>query len=262
MLTASGLWLDRRSPGGLSFCGVEMVTSNDRDARSPESGADRAASRARIDAMQADGVCIPYPEHVFIDGNVSVAPGATLLPGTHLRGNTSIGEDCRVGPDCYVEDSTIEEGCTVWYSVLESAHVRAGARIGPFAHLRPGADIGSDARVGNFVEVKASTLGRGAKAGHLAYIGDAEVGEGVNIGAGAVTCNYDGRDKHTTTIEDGAFVGTNSSLVAPVRIGKDAVVAAGSAITEDVPEGATAFGRARQVNRPQENQSGENKEGA
>jgi len=239
-----------------------MVTSNDQDARSPGSGTDRAASRARIDALQADGVCIPYPEHVFIEAGASVASGTILLPGTHLRGHTSIGNDCRIGPDCWIEDSSVEAGCTVWYSVLESARVRSGARVGPFAHLRPGADIGADARVGNFVEVKASTLGRGTKAGHLAYIGDARIGEHVNIGAGAVTCNYDGKDKHTTTIEDGAFVGTNASLVAPVRIGENAVIAAGSAITEDVPAGAKAFGRSRQVNKPRKNRPGESKEDA
>jgi len=210
----------------------------------------------------AHGVLVPYPDHVFIDGNIDVAPGTTLLPGTHLRGNTSIGESCRIGPDCFIENSAIEANCVVWYSVLESARVRAGATIGPFAHLRPGADIGSDARVGNFVEVKAASLGQGSKAGHLAYIGDAEIGSDVNVGAGAVTCNYDGKEKHQTVIEDGAFVGTNASLVAPVRIGKNAIIAAGSAITEDVPAGAKAFGRARQVNRLQEIQPGESEEDA
>ena len=207
-----------------------------------------AAARARLCAsLRARGVVIPDPDRTYIDSNAEVAPGAILLPGTHIRGRCTIGADARVGPDCWIDDSTIEAGCVVWYSVLESARVRKGSTVGPFAHLRPGADVGPDARVGNFVEVKAARLGRGAKAGHLAYIGDAEVGEGANIGAGAVTCNYDGTDKHRTVIEDGAFVGTNASLVAPVRIGENAFVAAGSTITDDVPPNTKAFGRARQV---------------
>jgi len=262
MLTASGLPLDRTSEIEISYPGVEMVTESNRDVRSAGSGADRETSRAKADALLQQGVSIPYPELVFIEGTVTVSAGTTLLPGTHLRGNTSIGADCRIGPDCWIEDSTVESNGVVWYSVLESAHVRQGARIGPYAHLRPGADIGPESRVGNFVEVKAATLGRGTKAGHLAYIGDADVGDGVNIGAGAVTCNYDGKGKHQTTIEDGAFVGTNSSLVAPVCIGENAVIAAGSAITEDVPAHSKAFGRARQVNKNREATPRENKEDA
>lgn len=225
-----------------------MDTSNDRSARSGTRGTDREANQARIDALLSRGVLIPFPEHVFLYQDVDVASGTLILPGTHLVGACTIGPDCRIGPDVWIEDATIEAGSTVWYSVIEKATVRRGARIGPFAHLRPGADIGADARVGNFVEVKASRLGPGVKAGHLAYIGDAEIGAGANIGAGAVTCNYDGKTKHKTVIDEGAFVGTNTSLVAPVHIGKNAVIAAGSAITDDVPQNATAFGRARQVN--------------
>ncbi|MBC7098458.1 bifunctional UDP-N-acetylglucosamine diphosphorylase/glucosamine-1-phosphate N-acetyltransferase GlmU, partial [Candidatus Bipolaricaulota bacterium] len=150
----------------------------------------------------------------------------------------------------YLIDSRIEEGARVWYSVLEGAYVEKGARIGPFAHLRPGAHIGAGARVGNFVEVKAARLGEGVKAGHLAYIGDAEVGAGANIGAGAITCNYDGVRKHRTEIGPGAFIGSNAALVAPVRIGEGAYVGAGSVITQDVPPYALALGRSRQVIKP------------
>jgi len=206
------------------------------------------ATRKRIlDSLLERGVIIPDPERVVVDPAAEVAPGAVLLPGTYLQGACTVGEGCRIGPDCWIEDSTIERGSVVRYSVLESARVREETTIGPYAHLRSGADVGPEARVGNFVEVKAARLGRGAKAGHLAYIGDADVGEDVNIGAGAVTCNFDGVTKHRTVIENGAFVGTNASLIAPVRIGENAIVGAGSTITDDVPAGSLAFGRARQV---------------
>jgi len=208
---------------------------------------DRETRARALDSLLKGGVVLPDPDRVFVDPAAEVSAGAILLPGTYLIGSCSIGPECRIGPDCWIEDSAIEGRCIVRYSVVESARVREGSRVGPYAHLRRGADVGPDARIGNFVEVKAARLGKGVKAGHLAYIGDAEVGEGVNVGAGAVTCNYDGVDKYRTTIEDGAFIGTNASLVAPLTIGKDAVVGAGSTITEDVPPESLALGRARQV---------------
>jgi bifunctional UDP-N-acetylglucosamine pyrophosphorylase/glucosamine-1-phosphate N-acetyltransferase len=214
-----------------------------------DSELDPAARRRVLDALQESGVIVPDPDRTYVGEEVTVASGTVLYPGTHLRGATSVGPDCRIGPDSWIEDTAIEERCTVRYSVLESAHVRADSHIGPYAHLRPGADVGPEARVGNFVEVKQARLERGVKAGHLAYIGDADVGEGANVGAGAITCNYDGAAKHRTVIEKDVFVGSNASLVAPVRIGERAVVAAGSTITEDVPAGGLAFGRARQVNK-------------
>jgi len=222
-----------------------------------------SVTRARvIEALRTRGVVIPDPEHVYISPDAHVESGTVLLPGTCLRGPCHVGSDCRIGPDAWIEGSTIEAGCVVWYSVLESASVRAGSTVGPYAHLRPGADVGPDARIGNFVEVKAARVGRGAKAGHLAYIGDADVGEGVNIGAGAVTCNFDGTTKHRTVIEDGAFIGTNVALVAPVRIGKNAFVGAGSTITEDVPPRSLALGRARQTVLKRGASVGENEEDA
>jgi len=208
------------------------------------------ARKRVLEGLQRRGVIIPDPDRTYVNGGVEVAPGTVLYPGTHLRGASRIGRDCRVGPDCWIEDSIVEDGSTVRYSVVESSRVRANSQIGPYAHLRPGADVGPEARVGNFVEVKAARLGRGVKAGHLAYIGDADLGEGVNIGAGAITCNYDGSAKHPTIIEPGAFIGSNASLVAPVKIGEEAFVAAGSTITDDVPPRTIAFGRARQVNKP------------
>jgi bifunctional UDP-N-acetylglucosamine pyrophosphorylase/glucosamine-1-phosphate N-acetyltransferase len=221
---------------------------------------DRETRARALEVLLERGVVVPDPDRVYVGPEADVASGTVLLPGTYLRGRCRIGADCRIGPDCWIEDSTVETRSIVWYSVLESARVREGSRVGPYTHLRPGADVGPEARVGNFVEVKAARLGRGAKAGHLAYIGDAEVGEGANIGAGAVTCNFDGVAKHRTVIEDGAFVGTNASLVAPVRIGKDAIVGAGSTITEDVPPRSIALGRARQVIKDQVEKESEREE--
>lgn len=214
-----------------------------------DSESDPKARRRALDALEEVGVIVPDPDRTYVDPQVKVAAGTILYPGTHLRGATRIGSNCRIGPDCWIEDTLIEECCTVRYSVVEGAIVRAASQIGPYAHLRPGADVGPDVRVGNFVEVKQSRLERGVKAGHLAYVGDAEVGEGTNIGAGAITCNYDGTSKHRTTVGKNAFIGSNASLVAPLSIGDEAVVAAGSTITDDVPSDATAFGRARQVNK-------------
>jgi bifunctional UDP-N-acetylglucosamine pyrophosphorylase/glucosamine-1-phosphate N-acetyltransferase len=150
------------------------------------------------------------------------------------------------GPGCVVEDNAVIHA----FCHLEGAHVGKGATVGPFARLRPGAKLGAKSRVGNFVEVKAAELGEGAKANHLAYIGDGRVGEGANIGAGTIFCNYDGKNKHRTEVGKGAFIGSNSALVAPVKVGANAYVGSGSVITDDVPAGALALGRGRQVNKP------------
>ena len=211
--------------------------------------ADREQRLQKARDLMSDGVKIIDPERTYVDPGVRVAPDTEILPGTHLRGETVIGGGCAIGPDCYIEDSIIEDNCRVRYSVLEGARVRSDTTIGPYAHLRPGADVGPHVRIGNFVEVKASRVRRGAKAGHLTYLGDADVGEDVNIGAGTITCNYDGKDKHHTKIGKHAFIGSNSSLVAPVNIGKDVLIGAGSTITDDVPDGQLALGRARQVNK-------------
>lgn len=217
------------------------------DSKACDSMFDPAALRRRVEELRAAGVVIVDDRHTYVSDEASVGPGAVLFPGTYLIGACVVGADSRIGPDCWIEDSAIDERCTVRYSVLESARVRAGCAIGPYAHLRPGADVGPEARVGNFVEIKAARLGKGVRAGHLSYLGDAEIGENVNIGAGTITCNYDGEAKSRTVIDDGAFIGSHAALVAPVRIGREAFVAAGSTITEDVPAGKRAFGRARQV---------------
>ena len=198
-------------------------------------------------ALMESGATIVDPERTHIDFGVTVGMDSQILPGTYLRGDSSIGERCTIGPDAWIDNSTVENDCRVWYATVEGARVRTDTTVGPYAHLRPGADVGPNVRIGNFVEVKASRVKRGAKAGHLTYLGDAEVGEEANIGAGTITCNYDGKRKHRTTIGDRAFIGSNASLVAPVTIGEDAIVGAGSTITEDVPPGSLGLGRARQV---------------
>jgi len=205
--------------------------------------------REALKVLMQSGVEVIDPDRTYVGENVQVAPGAVLFPGTHLRGSTSIDSGCHIGPDCWIEDSIIGKECIVRYSCLEQSRIRERTTVGPYAHLRPGSDVGPEARIGNFVEIKDSRLERGVKAGHLAYIGNADVGEDANIGAGAITCNYDGESKHRTIIEKGAFIGSNAVLVAPVTIGEGAYVAAGSAITEDVPAAGLAFGRARQVNK-------------
>ncbi|MCK5826921.1 hypothetical protein KAH43_00240 [Candidatus Bipolaricaulota bacterium] len=210
---------------------------------------DTEGRKQTIRTLISAGVDIMDPDRTYVEPSVIVAPGVMLFPGTHLRGSTSIESGCSIGPDCWIEDTVIEQGCVIRYSCLEGAKIRQQSTVGPYAHLRPGADVGPEARVGNFVEIKASRLERGVKAGHLSYIGDTDIGEDANIGAGTITCNYDGTNKHRTTIEAGAFVGSNASLVAPVKIGEGATVAAGSTITEDVPKKGLAFGRARQVNK-------------
>ena len=222
---------------------------------------ERIARRRKLGALVAAGVIIEDDQHTYVDDAVGVAAGTRILAGTHLVGQTTVGRLCVVGPDAWVENSAIEDGAVVRYSVIESARVRERSTVGPFAHLRAGADVGPEARIGNFVEVKAARLGHGVKAGHLSYLGDAEIGAGTNVGAGTITCNYDGRAKHRTVIEDGAFVGSHVALVAPVTIGRGAFVAAGSTITEDVPAQMLAIGRARQVVK-ERNETASREEGA
>ena len=200
-------------------------------------------------ALMQAGVRIADPGRTYVDADVKIGADSLLLPGSHICGDCVLGESCRIGPDTWVEDSVVEVGCRVWYSVIEKARIRSGTTVGPYAHLRPGADVGPNVRIGNFVEVKASRVKDGAKVGHLSYLGDSEVGTEVNIGAGTITCNYDGERKHRTTVGDRAFIGSNASLVAPVIIGEGAIVGAGSVITQDVPPGALALGRTRQVNK-------------
>src|SRR5262249_16438086 len=169
----------------------------------------------------------------------------------HIEGTTRIGERCEIHASVRIIDSTLDDGVVINnFCVIRESHIRSGAQIGPFAHVRPGSDVGEAAHIGNFTELKKTTIGKGSKASHLSYLGDATIGEKVNLGAGTITCNYEGTKKHPTVIEDGAFIGSDSQLVAPVRVGKGAYVAAGSSIVEDVPPGALGIARGRQVNKP------------
>ena len=209
---------------------------------------DQKIRMSKCNQLMADGVTIFYPSTCIIDSDVQVASDTVIEPYVQLLGKTKIGTACRVRSysvirDCQIGDAvTIRPGC-----IMEDVVVAKGAILGPYSHLRPGSEIGEGAHVGNFVETKKIKLGKGSKANHLTYLGDAEIGAGVNIGAGTITCNYDGVNKHKTVIDDGVFIGSDSTLVAPVRVGKGAYVAAASCITMNVPEDSLALGRARQV---------------
>ncbi|HEV7550442.1 MAG TPA: bifunctional UDP-N-acetylglucosamine diphosphorylase/glucosamine-1-phosphate N-acetyltransferase GlmU [Candidatus Angelobacter sp.] len=210
-----------------------------------------ATMRARKCAdLMAAGVSIYRPETSVIDPDVEIGADTILEPFVQVLGRTRIGSDCRVRSFSIISDSQIANsvllrpGC-----IVDRSTIAAGAQLGPYAHVRPGSEIGEGAHVGNFVETKNTRMGRGSKANHLTYLGDSDIGAGVNVGAGTITCNYDGAHKHMTIIEDGAFIGSDSTLVAPVRIGKGAYVAAGSTITHDVPADSLAIGRSRQITK-------------
>jgi bifunctional UDP-N-acetylglucosamine pyrophosphorylase/glucosamine-1-phosphate N-acetyltransferase len=203
---------------------------------------------AKCRQLMEDGVTIFYPATCVIDSDVVIAPDTVIEPYVQLLGKTRIGASCRIRSYSVIMNSEVGDGVTVRPgSIMEDAHVGAGAVIGPYSHLRPGSEIGEGAHVGNFVETKKIKLGKGSKANHLTYLGDAEIGEGVNIGAGTITCNYDGVHKHKTIIGDGVFVGSDSTLVAPVRLGNGVYVGAASCITDDVPDDSLAIGRTRQI---------------
>ncbi len=202
-------------------------------------------TRLAVDWMER-GVWIQDPSQVFLSADVEIGAGARLYQGVHLEAGTTVGKGATVGPDVFASGSSIGEGARVWYSVLRDAEVGAEAEVGPYVSLRPGTVMGPRTKAGTFVEMKNTTVAEGAKVPHLAYLGDADVGEQANVGAGTITCNYDGVDKHRTEIGARAFVGSDTMLVAPVRIGDDAVTGAGSTITRDVSDGALAVERSSQ----------------
>jgi len=199
--------------------------------------------------LQDGGVTILDPSRTWVDPRARVGQDTVLYPDVIIDGETVIGADCVIHPGCRLIDMTLAAGVTIRdHCVLESSRIETGAVVGPFARLRPGAVLEADTRVGNFVELKKTRLGRGSKAQHLAYLGDAEIGPRCNVGAGTITCNYDGTAKHRTTLGEGVFVGSDTQFVAPVSVGEGAYIAAGATVTEDVPPGALAISRARQVN--------------
>lgn len=208
--------------------------------------------QSRINAgHMAAGVTLVDPATAYIGPDVTIGMDTILHPFVILDGATSVGAGCELHSGTRLIDARLADDVVVYnHSVIQESSVDSGAKIGPFARLRPDSEIGKDVHIGNFVEVKKSSLGQGTKVGHLSYLGDASIGAGVNIGAGTITCNFDGRRKHRTNVGDGAFVGSDSTLVAPVTVGAGAYVAAGSSITESVPDGALGVGRSRQVNKP------------
>jgi bifunctional UDP-N-acetylglucosamine pyrophosphorylase/glucosamine-1-phosphate N-acetyltransferase len=195
------------------------------------------------------GVTMLDPDATYIEAEVTIGRDTEILPNTFLRGQTTVGARCHIGPGSVIEDSTIGDECRVVASIIEEAVMERGSDVGPFSHLRPGARVEAGAHVGNFGEIKNATLGAGAHMGHFSYLGDAEVGAGANIGAGTITCNFDGERKHHTVIGERAFIGSDTMLVAPVRVGRDARTGAGSVVTRDVPDGAVAYGVPARVRR-------------
>jgi len=210
-----------------------------------------AILRARKTAqLMAEGVTIFQPETCVIDPDVQVGPDTVIGPFVQLLGSTCVGGDCQINSFSVLSNMRLGDGVTVRHGcILTDSVVESAAMLGPYCHIRPASHIGEGAHVGNFVETKKTTLGRGSKANHLTYLGDAEIGEGVNVGAGTITCNYDGISKHKTVIEDGVFIGSDTTLVAPVRLAKGAFIGAASCITEDVPADALAVARGIQVNK-------------
>jgi bifunctional UDP-N-acetylglucosamine pyrophosphorylase/glucosamine-1-phosphate N-acetyltransferase len=200
--------------------------------------------------LMAAGVTIIDPAAAYIGADVIVGADTVIHPQVSLEGRTRVGSACQIHSGVRIVDSTIGDRVVINnFCVISESTVASGAKIGPFAHIRPQSAVGEDAHVGNFVELKKTTMGRGSKANHLSYLGDATIGQQVNVGAGTITCNYDGTAKHPTVIEDGAFIGSDTQLIAPVRVGRGAYVAAGSSITEDVPPDALAIARGKQVNK-------------
>lgn len=224
----------------------ETLGINDRVILSEAEGVMR---RRIAHQHMRNGVTIINPENTYISAAAQIGRDTILQPGTMIEGQTVIGENCIIGPNSQIVDSVIGDGTTVHSSVVLASTVGSVTTVGPFAHIRPDSNLGDRVKIGNFVEVKKSTLGEGSKVSHLSYIGDTTIGSRVNVGCGTITVNYDGTNKHITTIEDDAFIGCNSNLIAPVTVEKGAYVAAGSTITKNVPERSLAIGRARQENK-------------
>ena len=221
------------------------------NSRSELAEVSKLVTQKKNEELMAAGVTLIDPATTYIDVDAEIMADTVIHPGAIIEGRSRIGAGCEIHGYVRIVDSEIGDRATINnFCVISGSRVATGATVGPFAHLRPGNVVGEGAKVGNFVELKKTTLGAKAKASHLSYLGDATIGANVNVGAGTITCNYDGAAKHQTVIEDGAFIGSDSQLIAPVRVGKGAYVAAGSSITEDVPAGALGIARGRQTNVP------------
>jgi bifunctional UDP-N-acetylglucosamine pyrophosphorylase/glucosamine-1-phosphate N-acetyltransferase len=225
---------------------AETLGVNDRIALSQA----EETMRARINEQHMrNGVTIINPNNTYISVDAQIGRDTVIQPGVIIEGASSIGEDCIIGPNSHIQNSRIGNRTTVHSSVVRESIIGEDTAVGPFAHIRPDSDLGDHVKIGNFVEVKKTKIDNGSKVSHLSYLGDAEVGTEVNIGCGTITVNYDGKNKFKTVIEDNAFVGCNSNLVAPVTVGKGSYVAAGSTITKDIPADALAIARSRQENK-------------
>ena len=210
----------------------------------------RIVRQSKNEELMAVGVTLEDPATTYVDMDVTVGPDTVIHPGVILEGHTRVGARCELHAGVRIVDSTVGDDVVVNnHCVIQRTRIERGARVGPFAHLRPETEVGENARIGNFVETKKTTLGQGSKANHLTYLGDATIGAGVNVGAGTITCNYDGETKHPTTVGNDVFIGSGTELVAPVSLEDGAYIAAGSCITEDVPAGALGVARNRQVNK-------------
>ncbi|HWJ02378.1 MAG TPA: bifunctional UDP-N-acetylglucosamine diphosphorylase/glucosamine-1-phosphate N-acetyltransferase GlmU [Verrucomicrobiae bacterium] len=218
------------------------------NSRAQLADAAKLMNRITLEKLMADGVTIVDPDSTYIEREVSIGIDSVIMPFSFLQGKTVIGEDCIIGPQTRIDNCQIGNGVNIEISVVKQSVIGDNCTIGPFAYLRPDTTLEANVKVGDFVEIKKSYLAAGSKVPHLSYIGDAEIGERVNIGAGTITCNYDGRNKYRTKVEDGAFIGSNTNLVAPVKVGSGAVVAAGSTITKDVPTKSLGVARSKQVN--------------
>jgi bifunctional UDP-N-acetylglucosamine pyrophosphorylase/glucosamine-1-phosphate N-acetyltransferase len=231
-----------------------MIVDNPEEIRGINSRTElaevgRLVRQKKNEELMAAGVTLVDPATTYIDPRADIGADTVIHPGVVIEGSTRIGRACEIQAHVRIADSDIGDHVNVnSFCVIVESRIASGAAVGPFAHLRPASVVGERAKIGNFVELKKTTLGTGSKVNHLSYLGDATVGSGVNVGAGTITCNYDGKTKSRTVIEDGAFIGSDSQLVAPVKVGKGAYVAAGSSITHDVPDGALGIGRARQTN--------------
>ena len=217
-----------------------------------------AALQAKREQLLSEGVLMMDPAAVYVEDAVTVGAGTMLLPGVILRGNTAVGKNCTIGPQTMLTGCTVGDGCTINASQCEESDIEAGCQIGPYTHIRPHCSVGAGSKIGAFVQLKNCSLGKGTKMAHLTYVGDSDVGEGCNFGCGTVTCNYDGFQKHRTTIGSHVFVGCNTNFVPPVTVEDGAFIAAGTTVTQHVPEDAMAIGRARQEIK--EGWAGENRQ--
>ena len=200
-----------------------------------------------LEKHRENGVIIPIDDGIIITGDVTIGAGSLILPGTILRGKTTVGKNCEIGPNSHLENAVIGDGCRVISSYIDSSGLEDNVKIGPMSNVRPNCHIARGVKIGDFVELKNSNIGENTSVAHLTYVGDSDVGARCNFGCGVVTVNYDGAKKYRTTVGDDVFIGCNTNLVAPVTLGSGAYSAAGTTVTEDVPEGALVIGRARQA---------------